>query len=306
MKKTKNSQLNSSENNKGAETLDELMQSQESKVKAHFGNVEMPKWEDRTNQQKVDSIALHYTKIIMANNRNPNAFYKASMSKDEITQSMPYNGATGRPYINETSIILRSVAQLNGYDEAVFLTAKQANHLGGSLKKEYDEQGNVKQTANGKDQYVRGVKIAYIKTEEFRPKLDANGQAVTRPIRNKEGQYLLDEKGEQVRRPVQELVQLKAPILETTTLYHISQFENLDLSKIKPRNLESIEKRRDYFAKNPDKEPQTKLASYGLFANITKDLNSFVKAEAKGLDYTRAREPKLLDMSAKKEYSLAR
>ena len=303
MKKTKNSELVNSQN-KSAETLDELMQSQESKIKTHFGNVELPNWEDRTNQQKVDSIASYYARIIMANNKNPNAFFKSDMTKDEITASVPYNGATGRPYVNETSIILRSVAQLNGYDEAVFLTTAQANHLGGSLKKEYDDEGNVKKTANGKDQYVRGVKVAYIKTEEFKDKLDANGNVVTRPIRNKEGQYLLNEKGEQVRKPVKELVQLKSPVLETTTVYHISQFDNLDLTKIKSRNLESLEKRREYFAKNPDKEPNTKVASYGLFANITNALNTFVKAEAKGTDYTRARESKTLDMSAKKELNL--
>ncbi len=44
---------------------------------------------------------------------------------------------------------------------------------------------------------------------------------------------------------VTEKIYHKTPILETVTLYHTSQFDNLKMDKLKERDLESLEKLRD-------------------------------------------------------------
>lgn len=285
---------------------------QPAQVEPHYYS-EQPKitaWDERTNAEKVDSINRYYAQILMKNNRNEDAFWKQSMSKEDITASIPFNGSTGRPYQSETSLILRAISQLNGYKEPIFLTMKNANLLGATLKKEYDEQGNVKQTANGKTQFVRGVKIALISNREFVPKKDANGQVVTEPRKDKDGNILLDDKGNPLMKTVKTVQYYKSPVLETATLYHISQFDNLDMSKLKSIDMEAVNNRRDYFAKT-GKEPSTKIKNFGIFPNVARDLENFVKAEAKGIDYSRPRQQHLdlglrLDMGAKKEPQFSR
>ena len=204
-----------------------------------MANNEIKAWNERTNAEKQDSIN-QYNKMILATAiKQGKEFWKEDKSIDQINKEMPYNPKTGEPYIGVTSAILQAVAKINGYENNQFMTMKQANTLGGKLKTLSDENGKeVISEKTGKIQYAQGVKIPLLKTYELVPKLDDNKKQIM-----------------QNNKPVFVKQYLPEPKLETTTLYHVSQFNDLDHSKFKEKNMENIEKLR-YENRNTAKEPK--------------------------------------------------
>ncbi|KGI55668.1 ArdC-like ssDNA-binding domain-containing protein [Campylobacter sp. MIT 97-5078] len=271
------------------------------------------KWEDKTNAEREASINSYHASIIVKTsqqareqNKPEMAFWNKNMSKEEIANSMPYNAKTGQPYTNVSDVILRCVTQLNGYKEPTFLTMNEANLLGGKLKKQLDQDGNEVLTKNGKTAYVLGVKIPYVQEGQWQNKVDENNQVIKTQAKDKEGNFKFDEKGQPVMREVKEYVPFKAPMLETINLYHISQFTDLDTSKLKPRDLSKVEKRAEYFRQNPEKlaKPE-RITNFGLNANLAQNLSNFVKAVKSGNDYQRT-QTQTLNREAKKELSFTR
>ncbi|EJY2761396.1 DUF1738 domain-containing protein [Campylobacter jejuni] len=226
-----------------------------------------------------------YSKAIIAKAIKEKAtFWGKDMSKKDIDNSMPYNASKGIAYTGQTSALLRAVSELNGYEKPSFLTMKQANFLGGTLKKQLDENGKPVLTKSGKEAYEQGVKIALLKTESYVPKLDENGQTMTRAIKDQNGNQKIGKDGKPMFEIVTEKIYHKTPILETVTLYHTSQFDNLKMDKLKERDLESLEKLRDSIKKsNYDTRPN--INNLGLGEKVTRDINNFLNAELKGLDY---------------------
>lgn len=108
-----------------------------------------------------------------------------------------------------------------------------------------------------------------MKTYELVPKLNDNKQ----PIK---------ENGQ----PVFVKQYLSKPTLETTTLYHVSQFDNLDHSKFKEKNMENVEKLR-YENRNTAKEPkiEKQLHQIGLHDKTRIALHEYLNAQSKGIDY---------------------
>lgn len=269
-------------------------------------------WEDMTNGERDDSIKRGFAAIIIKTsktareeNKPEMAFWNKNMSLEEMDNSTPFNAADGHAYENTTQIILRCISALNGYENPQFLTAPEANRLGGTLKKELDENGKEKLTANGKTAYVKGIKIPFNKKGEWVTQKDKEGRPILTQAKDKEGKLKFDEKGNPVMREVKEYREYKTPMLETTTLYHISQFDNLDSSKLKERDLTKIYQKREYFAKNPDRALQPEVVtSLGISARIAENLHNFIKANKTGKDFTHQNiQTKELDRSAKKEFA---
>ena len=270
-------------------------------------------WDDKTNAEREASINGYHASIIVKTskiareeNKPEMAFWNKNMSKEELANTVPYNAKTGQPYTNVSDVILRCVQKLNNYQEPTFLTMNEANLLGGKLKKALDENGKEILTKNGKTAYVKGVKIPYIKKGEWQTKLDDKGNPITIQAKDKEGNFKFDGKGLPVMREVKEFVEFKEPMLETITLYHTSQFDNLDLSKLKERDLSKLEKRAQYFKENPEalKKPE-RITSFGLNANIAENLSNFVKAVKSGVDFVKT-QTQSLNREAKKELAFTR
>ncbi|EAH4727484.1 DUF1738 domain-containing protein [Campylobacter jejuni] len=241
-------------------------------------------WDERSNEEKKASINEYSKAIIAKAIKEKATFWGKDMSKKDIDNSMPYNASKGIAYTGQTSALLRVVSELNGYEKPSFLTMKQANFLGGTLKKQLDENGKPVLTKSGKEAYEQGVKIALLKTESYVPKLDENGQTMTRAIKDQNGNQKIGKDGKPMFEIVTEKIYHKTPILETVTLYHTSQFDNLKMDKLKERDLESLEKLRDSIKKsNYDTRPN--INNLGLGEKVTRDINNFLNAELKGLDY---------------------
>ncbi|EPP5250783.1 ArdC-like ssDNA-binding domain-containing protein [Campylobacter coli] len=246
-------------------------------------------WDERSNEEKKASINEYSKAIIAKAIKEKATFWGKDMSKKDIDNSMPYNASKGIAYTGQTSALLRAVSELNGYEKPSFLTMKQANFLGGTLKKQLDENGKPVLTKSGKEAYEQGVKIALLKTESYVPKLDENGQTMTRAIKDQNGNQKIGKDGKPMFEIVTEKIYHKTPILETVTLYHTSQFDNLKMDKLKERDLESLEKLRDSIKKsNYDTRPN--INNLGLGEKVTRDINNFLNAELKGLEYSKIQD----------------
>lgn len=267
-----------------------------------------------TNAQRDESIKRSFASIIVKTaktareeNKPQMAFWNKNMSVKEMDETIPYNPSSGKPYQNTTQIILRCVAALNGYENPLFLTVKEANLLGGKLKKDLDENGKEKLTENGKTAYVKGVKIPYTKKGEYVTKKDKNGNNILTQAMNKEGKPQFDEKGKPIMREVKEFVPYAKAMYETTTLYHISQFNDLNVSKFKDKNLDSLYQKRDYFDKNPQRALQPEfITSLSINKNIAENLHNFIKANKTGKDFTHQNtKSNEIDRNAKKEFAMS-
>lgn len=271
-------------------------------------------WDERTNVEKLDAITTYqafiFTKLLQKaklDNDRSKVFWEKNTKLEDIDKSMPYNGYTGKPYTSLDGLLMRSVAAVQGYDKPIFFTMRQANMLGGSLKKELDEQGNVKKTANGKDEYVRGIKVLQTRKREFIPELDKNGNKIYEPALDKDGNKILNKKGEEVLNVKGVWKELEKPTFESVNLYHISQFDGIQMDKVKSIDLNDLKKARNEFTKNPNKEYPVKFnqflfkredGSTALGARVVENLRNYEKATKTGRNFT-----PLLDFNAKKEYA---
>lgn len=269
-------------------------------------------WADMTNAQRDESIKKSFASIIVKTaktareeNKPEMAFWNKNMTLEEIDNTMPYNPCNGKPYENTTQVILRCIVALNGYDIPLFLTANEANRLEGKLKKELDENGKEKLTENGKTAYVKGVKIPYIKKGEWVAQKDDMGNPILIQAKDREGKPRFDEKGEPIMREAKEYKEYIKPILETTTLYHISQFDDLNYDKfVDEMDTERLNRKRDYFAHHPERALNTEfVTSLGISAHIAEKLHYFIKASKTGKDFVNQNiKATDLDKDAKKEF----
>ncbi|TQR56273.1 ArdC-like ssDNA-binding domain-containing protein [Campylobacter troglodytis] len=259
-------------------------------------------WEDKTNAERIDSIAEYQSRIINRvfgvakeqNNRDL-VFWQKEQSSQELDKNIPYNGATGKPYTNLDNILMRSVMAIENYQEPIFMTMRQANIMGGVLKK----TGNT--TRNGKEEYVKGIKVVQVKTKEFVPELDANGNKQYEPA-FKNGQPVMKKDGTQAMNVKGQTRELKEPMFESVTLYNVAQFDNLDRTKLKELDMESLNKNREILGKNAQAEKQFdfkyKSLEGKLLPETLKNLRDFTKATQTGMDF----KPIIIKKEAKKEY----
>ncbi|CUU75058.1 ArdC-like ssDNA-binding domain-containing protein [Campylobacter hyointestinalis] len=243
-------------------------------------------WEQMDNAEKKESFDKYMKFKLFEAHKTGKADWQKDMSKEEVDNTMPYNAKTGNTYSRETNMLLRAEMAIKGYDKAQFVTMEQGNAMGGVLKLKHDEQtGEVVKTKNGKDARVDGVKMLYITDHELRPKIDKDGKEVTAVVKDKDGNVKHDkETGMPITYVVKEKIPIK-PRLETKTLYHVSQFDGLDESKIKERDLEAIQAYREK-AKNQDFEVKIDYGkTLGISGNLEKQLNNLTLAQIKGVDY---------------------
>ncbi|MCR2062496.1 ArdC family protein [Campylobacter helveticus] len=272
------------------------------------------KWDEMTNAQKNESVLRSYSakigllnKIAREENKPELAFWNRDTSLEELDRTAPYNPATGKVYENTTAVILRAEKALKGYEGDTFLTMEEANKMGATLKKELDKNGKEILTANGKTAYVKGVKIPYIEKGEWVIQKDKFGNAIQVQSKDKDGNLKFDDMGKPIMRDVKQFIPHKEPIIETTTLYHSSQFNNLDPNKFKEKDLNKVYAKREYFTKNPEALNKPEMVnSLTVNSKIVEKLNKFVKAFKSGINYENIKENfKNLDMSAKKQVSMS-
>ncbi|KAA3682864.1 MULTISPECIES: ArdC-like ssDNA-binding domain-containing protein [Campylobacter] len=247
---------------------------------------EKKSWEQMDNAEKKESFDKYMKFKLFEAHKTGKADWQKDMSKEEVDNTMPYNAKTGNTYSRETNMLLRAEMAIKGYDKAQFVTMEQGNAMGGVLKLKHDEQtGEVVKTKNGKDARVDGVKMLYIADHELRPKLDKDGKEVTAVVKDKDGNVKYDqETGQPMTYIVKEKIPIK-PRLETKTLYHVSQFDGLDESKIKERDLTAVTHYREQ-SKNQDFEVKISYGkTLGISGNLEKQLDNLTLAQIKGVDY---------------------
>ncbi|AQW80392.1 hypothetical protein CPIN17260_0032 [Campylobacter pinnipediorum subsp. pinnipediorum] len=257
-------------------------------------------WEQMSNAEKKESFDKYAKFKLFEAHKTAKADWQKDMSKEEVDNTIPYNASTGRTYSRETSMLLRAEMAIKGYNKAQFVTMEQGNAMGGVLKLKHDEQtGEILKTKNGKDARVDGVKMLYIANYEMRPKIDKDGKEVTAVVKDKDGNIKIDEN---TKKPLTYIVKEKIPIepkLETKTLYHVSQFEGLDESKVKDRDLTAVHNYRET-AKSQAYEVKVDYGkTLGIGGNLEKQLNNLTLAQIKGVDYFNP--AKRLDMSKEED-----
>lgn len=233
-------------------------------------------WEERSNAERLKSINTYYKMIIAKSIGEKKSFWNKSMSSKEIDNTIPYNASTGKPYNGIASLVLRAAKEINGYEDSNFITMRQANLKHGTLKFQINEKGEK--------EYARGVKVTHMVNHEYVNKLDSHGKPLMREVKDKEGNI--------TQEPVKEKVFLKEPKLETITLYHVSQFDNLDQSQLKQRDLESLKQRRE-LEKDRPRDFRSNLDFLELGKAVTQDLNNFLTSQYKGIDYQKIQHQSL-------------
>lgn len=243
-------------------------------------------WEQKSNVERMQSYNNYAKSILLHSVKEKKQVWNKELNAKEVDNSIPYNASTGHTFSGVDSLLLRTQAELKGYKEPQFITMQQGNFMGGKLKKALDENGNPALTRNGKEAYEQGIKIAYLEKYEYVPKLDSEGKEMTRVVKDKEGNPKLDKEGKEITEVVKEKRFLAEPKLETITLYHPSQFEGLDATKLKERNLEPLQEFRNKQKENNyDLRPKN-LDNLGLDKETTNHLKNFLTSEMKGIDYT--------------------
>lgn len=247
-------------------------------------------WEQKSNVERMESFNNYAKNILLYSIKEKKQVWNKELNAKDLDNSIPYNASTGHTFSGVESLLLRTQAAIKGYKEPQFITMQQGNFMGGKLKRALDENGNPTLTKNGKEAYEQGVKVAFLQKYDYVPKLDSNGKEMTRIVRDKEGNPKLDKNGKEITEIVKEKKFLKEPRLETITLYHPSQFEGLDASKLKERNLEPLQEFREKQKENNyDLRPKN-LDNLGLDKETTNHLKNFLTAEMKGLNYVPIKE----------------
>lgn len=249
-------------------------------------------WGERNNEERRESYNEYAKSIIAKSIKDKKTFWFKDADSKTIDNSIPYNASKGTTYGGLTSILLRAVTEMEGYKEPSFLTMQQANFMGGRLKKQLDDEGKPILTKNGKESYVRGVKVAILKEYDYKPKLDEKGEAIEKEVLRKDGTT--------TKEPVMEKYFLEKPVLETITLYHTSQFEGLKQEKLKERDLKPLQKYRENL-KNDTRDYRPNLERLGLSSRITTDLENFLTSQAKGIDYVKIKTQEVSKTQDKKQ-----
>lgn len=260
---------------------------------------ERKSWNQMDNAKKKESFDKYMKYKLFEAHKTAKADWQKDMSKEEVDRTIPYNAKTGATYSRETSMLLRAEMAIKGYDKPQFVTMEQGNAMGGILKLKHDEKtGEILTTKNGLQARVDGVKMLYIADHEIRPKLDKDGKEIMAVVKDKDGNIKYDkETGEAMTYVVKEKIPIN-PRLETKTLYHVSQFDGLDESKIKERDLTAIQHYREQ-AKNQDFEVKIDYnKTLGISGNLEKQLNNLTLAQIKGVDYFNP--AKKIDMTKEK------
>lgn len=250
-------------------------------------------WKDYTQEERIQSFN-NYVEFNIRNAVNNNFKIWETPQKDN-QKLRPYNALTGRFHEGINSIMLEIEAKKRGYSDSGWISREQGEKFGLTLK---DDE--------------RGVKVAYLKRTELRPKfkLDENGQRL--PLLDENGIQKINSKGEKlyqfetefqkdkdgkIKRDKNnnpywqykmEQVQLEKPVLETIYLYHTSQFVNLKKEQIVKPNLKnnSTEIKRAIITANLYDKTKEEIKNYlesqqKTFANLAKEKEVDKKLEQK-------------------------
>lgn len=246
-------------------------------------DIEKKSWEQMSNKEKEESMYSSFRAIIGKACIEKKAFWQQNMTIEEIDKTMPYSPESGNPAIGIPSIILRTVMAINDYKEPQFLTANQAARLGGTIKKQLDENGNVViNEKTGKEQLVQGTRIPVRKNYEM---VDYNPKTGEQHVDKKNPTYI-DKNGKEQTNYIMYKKLLPYPKVDSLTYYHVSQFDGLDKSKFKEKDMSKVEKMRKEIGETGIyPEVIDKLERLKLLHTTKVCLENFISSQNIGIDY---------------------
>ncbi|RDU65773.1 hypothetical protein CQA53_05625 [Helicobacter didelphidarum] len=234
---------------------------------------EIKKWENSNNKERLQNIHSNHKYEVAITCKQKKQFWQQKRSKAEIDKAIPYNGVTGKPYTKGVSLVIQCHAINNGFEKnPVYLTLNQAMAVSpnAEVKKAVDRNGKpIISELSNKEQRVRGIKVSYMAHPKI-PKKNDKGEIITNP---------------HTQKPIMIEDLTRPKMLETITLYHASQFENLDMNMLRGKDLSSLEQEREFF-RNSFKEPSTQyIESLGLNPNTQREMKAYLMAQSKGRDF---------------------
>lgn len=252
---------------------------------------------------QVYEYKINFSMANQDKNRKP-VFLKQDMSAEELLKTMPYSPESGRAILGENQMLLRNAMDINNYKEPQFLTLAEAKKISpeAEVAKALDKDGKpipiMERDANGN---LTNTPAINPNTNE--PKFQ-RVQGV-RVIEQKHVRYKRNDKGEIIKgendKPI--LEKLTQPEVIAKTYYHVSQFDNLDKSKLKPHDMESTKKLQENF-RNSDKtldkafERVDRMVQQGLYKDTALMIKNMVMATATGRDYQVPEHIKLYEKRA--------
>lgn len=236
--------------------------------------------------EKLDSIARNKVysmgaaiNAIRANGDKP--FYEKPMSAKEILDTMPFNALTGQPFNKADEIQLRLEAQAKGYNDLRFITENEAKLIDPNAKlKEYPVMENDKTQARDEQgnpvfRKENGIVTDKLQTHTYR--------------QNKEGK-VVTTKDPKTKKDIPVLDKLQEPKVYKIPLYHVSQFENLKLSKDLPQlDKEAVAQRQDKYlnsARQISYASIDRLQSQKMNQSACIQMKKFMDCIAKGLNFS--------------------
>ncbi|TLD85187.1 DUF1738 domain-containing protein [Helicobacter sp. MIT 11-5569] len=242
-------------------------------------NKETKKWEEMDNSERLDFVNKKKRILVamaMSEKNIGKMFWNKEMDTKDIEKTMPYNKATGKPFLGLNGVLMRAFADVNGYKSNEFISAKQVFELGGEIKTYpiFDKEGNPVLDDKG-EQICKGKSFQYEYLADFgmQPKIDPKTNEPMKAISQEGREYIVKER-----------VDYPTPKLETTNLYHISEIKGIDKSKLKSLDLTNLP---DYRQKLAEQIRSTlpNLQKLGITGMAQSTIMRFLNAQNKGENY---------------------
>ncbi|WP_297813051.1 hypothetical protein [uncultured Helicobacter sp.] len=230
-------------------------------------------WEKATNAERLENVNKGKVAIIshaMYATRDK-LFLNQPMTQDKMDKTIPYDVATGKPFMGLNNALLRTFANGNGYKSNDFIEIKDAWKLGGELK----SYKGITKEGEPYDKKPPCYRLEYMATWELRDKIDPKTNKPMTAVSEKTGRTYV----------VKERVDLPEPKLQTKSLYHISEFKGLDKSQFKERDMNAIKNYREKLA-NGIANGLPNLQRIGIEGVVADSLMRFINAQNKGQEYT--------------------
>ncbi|MWV60996.1 DUF1738 domain-containing protein [Helicobacter saguini] len=243
-------------------------------VNKHYNEMRPDEKLNTIARSKVFSMGSAINKV-KANGDKP--FYEKPMSAKEIVDTMPFNALTGKPFTKAEEVHLRLECQANGYKDLRFVTENEAKLIdpNARLKEYVDER-------TGESRKVDGIVTDKLQTEAYRRNEKGEIVKYQQDVKNKKGE-IIHAKGDNM------LEKLHEPKVYKIPLYHVSQFENLKLSKDLPKlNKEAVmEQQKDYINSNRQISYKAidRIEKQGMNSGICNQMKQFMDCRAKGINF---------------------
>ncbi|TLD85559.1 ArdC-like ssDNA-binding domain-containing protein [Helicobacter sp. MIT 05-5294] len=262
-------------------------------------NQERKDWNEMSNNERLEFVNQKKRIVVgmaLSERNIGKMFWNYDLSNQKIEKTMPYNKATGKPFLGLNGVMLRTFAQVNGYKSNEFISARQVFELGGKIKTYpmHDKEGKPILDKDGQP-VLKGKSFQYEYMAEYgmQPKIDPNTNEPMKAISKEGREYIVKER-----------VDYATPKLETMNIYHISEVSGIDKSKLKSLDLSNLPTYREKLAEQT-KNTLPNLEKIGITGVAKDTILRFLNAQNKGLDYTPSQLQKSIAMKYGKAQEIA-